>query len=196
MLLINCGGGSKFSSNSGKSVTTAPKSPVTPKANGQTNPTYLGEHCKDISAAEHLFHSTTKIYIQAKQAYGLLLQAGGVCSYSYNDSNKCDFWNQQGMGLWLSFHKGYPAQASIAIDATGNGWFNGDRNATPYPVRRMILNNGVIDCSKTDLTINFQTQLGYVQLVAPKEYGNKHTTDLRASLFLSGQKIGTGFLSR
>jgi len=209
-LMFGCGN-SKFSD--GQDVTTlpSPSDPVDPfNENEDTDINYSTQHCGDIAGDQHQFYSYMKS-VNDRSQYAQLLESQGVCKtangwtkatsgsstwwqYEQNlGTSSCDYWNKTPMGITLAFFKGYPQTVTIAIDATGDGWAMAGGQG--FPVRQIQI-GGQIDCTKEDLSINAYTGNGWLQIVAPKEYGNKYSADLRATIYFNGAKLGTTFLRR
>lgn len=212
VFLFGCGG-SKFTE--GKDLTTpapAPSDPVEsytePAQAGTIN--YATQHCGDIVGQQHQFYSYIKS-VNNRDEYSKLLEAQGLCKsfngwthttsgssswwqYEQNlGTSSCDYWNKTPMGITLAFFQGYPQTVTIAIDATGDGWAMAGGQG--FPVRQIQI-GGQIDCTKEDLSINAYTKNGWLQIVAPKAYGNKYSADLRATVYFNGKKLGTTFLRR
>jgi len=209
--LLSCGE-SKFSEGQDFETTPVTIDPVesySPDETGDTA-TYATQHCADIASQTHQFYSYMKS-VNNRTEYAKLLESQGVCKtfngwtqttsgssqwwqYEQNlGTSSCDYWNQTPMGITLAFFQGYPQTVTIAIDATGDGWaMNGGQG---FPVRQVQI-GGQIDCTQENLAINAYTANGWLQIVAPKEYGNKYSTDMRATIYFNGENLGTTFLSR
>lgn len=192
-LLFGCGG-SKFGSD--KDVTTAPQVPdaVTPFS-PTTEPTFTTQHCGDISGQQHQFYGVIK-NPRNREQFAAFLETQGICRRGINsETENCNFWNQQTIGVTIAFFRGFPQQASIQIDATGNGFPN--NGALPgFSVRSAQL-GGQINCAEEDLSINAWTpNNGLLQIVAPNRFGNKNAPDMRMSLYFNGAILGTQFLRR
>ena len=210
VFLFGCGD-SKFSE--GQDITTlpSPSDPVDPYSQPNTGEiNYSTQHCGDITGTQHQFYSYMKS-VSNTDEYAQLLDSQGVCKtfngwtqttsgssswwqYEQNlGTSSCDYWNKTPMGITLAFFKGYPQTVTIAIDATGDGWAMAGGQG--FPVRQVQI-GGQIDCSQENLSINAYTNNGWLQIVAPKEYGNKYSADLRATIYFNGKKLGTTFLRR
>ncbi len=199
--------------SSGKDVTTLPTTPdnvqpFSPPTDPQ-DPNYVSNHCTDIVGQEHMFYGYMK-NVKNKNSYKDLIESQTDCkSYNgwieytngnatyyqyerYDGTANCSWWNQKPMGITVDFFKGYANTATIAIDATGDGWAYSGQG---FPVRRMVL-GGHIDCSKEDLTIYSQTQRGWLTITVQKEYGNKHAPSMRANINFNGADLGTQQLIR
>lgn len=214
VLLAGCpDSGSKYSSANKKEITTVPPADIVTKYENPDNNqvVYNSQHCSSLNSNANYFYSFMK-NVYDKSTYSQLLEHMGGCTtfngwiktvngnnvfYQYQQNSgttNCSWWSQQPMGIWLGFFQGYPQSVSIAIDATGNGWASGGGQG--FPVRRFEL-NGTIDCSKEDLTIWAQTPYGtWLNIVVPKEYGNKNALDMRATIYFNGKQIGKTFLRR
>lgn len=209
--LAACPEKSTYSSGKDKVTTVPVKDPVKPFTKPDNkNPSYETQHCKDIQNQENLFYGYMK-NITSSSAFSDLLESQGGCStyngwmksvngnqvfYSYQayyGTSNCTWWSQHGMQIWVAFHKGYSKSASIAIDATGDGWTWG--NSQGFPVRRMYF-NAAIDCNQENLTLWTQTNRGWLQIVVPKEYGNKEAPSMRASVYFNGNLLGKQLLVR
>jgi len=210
VFLFGCGD-SKFSADKDITTLPAPSDPVNPYS-----PTPTGQdpfqvnHCQDISGQQHQFYSYMKS-VNNRTEYSQLLESQGICKtfngwtqtttgssqwwqYEQNlGTSSCEYWNKTPMGITLAFFQGYPQTVTIAIDATGDGWAMAGGQG--FPVRQIQI-GGQIDCTQENLAINAYTQNGWLQIVAPKEYGNKHSADMRATIYFNGKKLGTTFLRR
>lgn len=191
-MLFGCGS-SNF--GSGKDVTTLPRptDPVTPFA-PDTDPVFTTQHCGDINANQHQFYSFMK-NVRSEEALAELAESQGICHRSARaQTDNCNFWNQQPLGITFAFFRGFPQTASIALDFTGNGFPN---NGGPgFEVRQANQIGGQIDCSQPDLTINSFTSHGWLQIIADREFGNKNAADIRAQIIFNGQNLGTTFFRR
>lgn len=207
--LTGCGDSSY--SKKGSTVTTVnPADPVTPYSpDDPRHPNYVSNHCSDIDGQENLFYGYMKNVLN-KGSYQDLIESQTDCkSYNgwvtYRNGNSvyqqyeqysgvatCAWWNKQPMGISIGFFKGYKNTATIAIDATGDGWAYSGQG---FPVRRMVF-NGQIDCSQKDLTIHSQTSKGWLSLIVEKEYGNKNTPTLRVNVMFNGVSLGKQQLRR
>ncbi len=206
----------KSSYSSRKDVTTLPPSadnvkPWNPNGqNNEQNPNYVSYHCSDITRQEHMFYGYMKSVLNrgsyrdliesqtnCRSYNGWVTYTNGNATYhqyekSYEAAN-CAWWSQKPMGITISFFKGYANTATIAIDATGDGWaYAGGQG---FPVRRMIF-NGYIDCSQKDLTIDSYTPQGWLTITVKKEYGNKHAPSMRANVNFNGVDLGRQQLIR
>ncbi len=204
--------------SSGKDITTRPHSSDNVKPwrsgnlNNQGNPQYISNHCSNISNQKHTFYGYMKNVIN-RGSYKDLIESQTDCrSYSgwvryananatyeqyqyerYDGTANCTWWSQQPMGITVSFFKGYNKTATIAIDATANGWaYAGGQG---FPVRRMIF-NGRIDCTQKDLTIDSYTPQGWLTITVEKEHGNKHTPSMRANISFNDVDLGKQQLIR
>lgn len=199
-------------------VTTTPLGDdVTPFSPGDpNNPTYLSNHCSDITGQEYEFYGYMKNVLN-KGSYQSLIESQTNCSsyngrvkYYFGQSNftyyqyekhlgtaNCNWWSQQPMGITVKFFRSHPTTASIAIDATGNGW--AAQGGQGFPVKRMVFDGqqgGQIDCSAEDLTIYSRTAYGDLVIQVEKEYGNKNAHSMRANVYFNGAKLGTQQLRR
>lgn len=191
--LLGCGG-SKFSEGQDPVTTTRPSDPVQSFVEPTTdNRNVITQHCSDISTQQTQFYSFVKS-VNNKDQYAQLLNSQGLCQFTNGRLREedCNFWTRT-MGVTLAFFQGFPQTATIAIDATGDGFpQNGGQG---FPVRQAQI-GGQIDCSQQDLTINAATANGWLQIVADRNFGNKITTDIRARIYFNSQLLGTAFLRR
>ncbi len=205
---------STYSSGKNEVTTLPPDNLLTPYSEPNTvDPNYSTEHCGDITGSEHMFYGFMKNKTN-EQSFAQFLNSQINCSsyngwmryengnhvfYQYQNvagTRSCDFWSKQPAGITVDFFKGYTNTATIAIDATGNGWAaSGPENSQGYPVNRMVL-NAQIDCSKDDLTIHSLTRNGWLSILVPKENGNKNSQTMRAEVFFNGSSLGKYQLRR
>lgn len=205
---------SSYTSGQDEVSTLSPSDPLTPYSEPTTNdPNYVSNHCSDISGTEHMFYGYMK-NMTNKDKYESFLESQTSCkSYNgwikhengnnvfyqyqqYDGTKNCDWWSQQPAGITVDFFKGYRNTATIAIDATGNGWASsGPANSQGFPVNRLVL-NGQIDCTQKDLTIHSLTNNGWFSILVLKENGSKHAQSMRAEVFFNGSSLGKYQLRR
>lgn len=197
---------------SGKNVTTIlePTDPVTGfNPQNPNDPNYVSNHCSDVVNQKHQFYGYMKNVLNRGRFQQLIESQTNCKSYNgwitYTNGNStfyqyekhegtanCNWWSQKPMGITIGFFKGYSNTATIAIDATGDGWAYSGQG---FPVKRMIL-GGQIDCSQPDLTISSRTSHGWLQITVEKEYGNKNAPSMRASINFNGVDLGKQQLIR
>ena len=165
---------------------------------------YQKNHCRNINVQERVFYGDLKSILNRGslealvEAKGLCTRAGngfqtypGFAQYEVNGgTNRCSWWSQHGIKVYVNFIKGYRQAAVVTIDVTGGGWPRGGGQG--FPTSRMQFRNALIDCNREDLTINIDTGRGLLQITAPKETGNKYSSNFRGSLSFNGSVISRG----
>jgi len=213
ILLSGCSN-SSYTSGQDQLEALQPTDPLTPYNQlGANDPNYVSNHCAELSGQEHQFYGYMKNKIN-EPAFESLLESQMNCkSYNgwvkyengnnvyyqyqkYDGTKNCDWWSKQPAGITVGFFRGYRNTATIAIDATGDGWASsGPGNSQGFPVNRIIL-NGQIDCTQPDLTIYSATSNGWFSVRVLKENGNKNAQSMRAEVFFNGSSLGKYSLRR
>ena len=165
---------------------------------------YTENHCQDINVRERVFHGDLKSIFN-RGPLEALLEAEGICTRASNGgqsypgfwqyevnggTNRCSWWSQHGIKVYINFVEGYRQAAVVTIDVTGDGWPRGGGQG--FPTGRMQFRNALIDCNQDDLTINVNTGRGILQITAPKDTGNKYSSSFRGTVSFNGSMISRG----
>lgn len=219
-------GDSDFRAGSNPDSPPNVNSPITPFEDGE-KPTneVVTDHCQNVIQNAQSTQGGANVFygdmnVGGRGPYQSLMEVHQICNTSgwrsFNSVNfvggqynvllgtaDCDFWDQK-MSLWLGFSTGSRDRVGIAIDTTGDGYPLGQGQG--FATERMQL-EGVIDCTKEDLTINalaynqslhragYSNYFGYLTIVVDNSSGHKNYHGMRASIYFKDQRIGTTYLA-